>query len=85
MRSVSKICDKTPLKYVAEHPTGLKEKLEEFESTVLGPEKAKVVGIVGTGGVGKTTLATEFFSKRRSNYNGSCFLYEVRKLLLRDL
>lgn len=79
LRCVSKVCDKTPLKYVAEHPTGLKEKLEEFESSVLRPEKTKVVGIVDTGGVGKTTLATEFFSKRRSNYNRSCFLYDVRE------
>ena len=27
--------DKTPLKFVAEHPTGLEEKLKEFETKVL--------------------------------------------------
>jgi GTPase SAR1 family protein len=33
---------------------------------------------VGLGGVGKTTLAKEFFNRKKSNYLRSCFLLNVK-------
>lgn len=70
---------------VGKHPIGLNEKVTDFENTVLYLQQQKksgnplVFGIVGLGGAGKTTLAKEFFNKRRSQYSRSCFLSDVRE------
>jgi hypothetical protein len=67
---------------VAKYPTGLDEKAQDFERKVLSQQhsgKIQVVGIAGLGGVGKTTLATELFNRKSSNYSKSYFLSDVRE------
>lgn len=68
---------------MAEYGTTLEEKLKDFEDSVLfkhtEKRQATVVGIVGAGGIGKTTLTKEFFKRRRSDYAGSSFLSDVRE------
>ncbi|XP_059070110.1 disease resistance protein Roq1-like isoform X1 [Cryptomeria japonica] len=63
--------------HVATYPVGLDELVKDFERRFA--ESMKIVGIFGLGGSGKTTLAKEVFNRKRSDYNASCFLYDVRE------
>lgn len=72
---------KKPQLDVAKYPVGLDEKAQDFERTVLSQQRrgVQVVGITGLGGVGKTTLATELFNRKSSNYSKSYFVFDVRE------
>eukprot|EP00253_Pinus_taeda_P005269 PITA_05269 len=88
VQSLLKKLPKTPL-FVARYPTGLDDKLQHFESTVLKQQgqkrdvQARIVGIIGAGGIGKTTLVKEIFNRRCSEYDGSCFLSDVSETAAR--
>ncbi|KAH9292473.1 hypothetical protein KI387_042343, partial [Taxus chinensis] len=76
--------------YVAKCPVGLDEIVAKFDAycqqkgeKVTG--NVKIIGIFGTGGSGKTTLASEFFNRKRSQYQGACFLSNVREGILTSL
>ncbi|GLJ45356.1 hypothetical protein SUGI_0954690 [Cryptomeria japonica] len=77
-----KIMKKDPL-WVAEHPLGLDELVEEFES-VAGEETVNIRGIVGMGGSGKTTLAKELFNRKISSFERSSFVFDVRDAASRN-
>ncbi|MED6106650.1 hypothetical protein PIB30_006275 [Stylosanthes scabra] len=72
-------------KYISEGLIGIGKSIALLESE-LNPEleDVRVFGIWGMGGLGKTTLAWEVFNSVRSQYEGSCFLRNVRENSARE-
>ncbi|XP_060671070.1 disease resistance protein RPV1 [Ziziphus jujuba] len=70
----------TPL-HVAKYPTGIEGCLHELSTLIdLGKNDVRIIGIYGIGGIGKTTIAKAVFNKFTNEFEGSCFLADVRDM-----
>ncbi|KAH9313271.1 hypothetical protein KI387_028306, partial [Taxus chinensis] len=76
---------------VAMHPVGLDEAAQDFHKEIFNQNELSessstlVVGIVGLGGSGKSTLIKHFYNSRRSEFRRSSFLADVSKKELTSL
>ncbi|KAM7491016.1 hypothetical protein LguiA_033937 [Lonicera macranthoides] len=66
--------------HVAKHPVGLASRTQEIKSLLgIGSYDVRMVGIYGMGGVGKTTIAKDVYNESFYEFDGSCFIENVRE------
>ncbi|XP_024989852.1 TMV resistance protein N-like [Cynara cardunculus var. scolymus] len=69
-----------PISSDDENLIGIKARLQDLKSKMeMESDGVLMVGIWGLGGGGKTTLASSLYDEISSNFEGSCFLKDVRE------
>ncbi|RHN52357.1 putative TIR domain, P-loop containing nucleoside triphosphate hydrolase [Medicago truncatula] len=67
--------------HVAKYPVGLESRLEQVKLLLdkESDEGVHMVGLYGTGGLGKSTLAKAIYNFVADQFEGVCFLHNVRE------
>ncbi|XP_042962738.1 disease resistance protein RUN1-like [Carya illinoinensis] len=77
----SKMVNHTPLN-VAKYPVGIESRVRDiYQHLNMGKNDIIcMVGIFGTDGIGKTTISKEVYNKISYQFEGSCFLKNIREI-----
>ncbi|KAJ7975375.1 Disease resistance-like protein [Quillaja saponaria] len=80
IKDVSRNIDRDLL-YIADHPVGLKSRIEKVISLmeIEAEYDVKMVGLYGLGGIGKTTLARALYNQISDQFECKTFLSNVRE------
>ena len=66
--------------FVAKYPVGVNSRAKAVKSLIdIKSNDVRMVGIHGLGGIGKTTIARAVYNRIVDNFEGSCFLENVRE------
>ncbi|ERN02711.1 TMV resistance protein N-like [Amborella trichopoda] len=72
--------------HVADHIIGLDSRVDDVMRLLdVNADDVRMIGIHGMGGLGKTTLAKAVYNKIYTNFEGSCFLSDIRDASRSDL
>ncbi|XP_043687770.1 disease resistance protein RUN1-like [Telopea speciosissima] len=66
--------------HVAKHPIGLDSHIEHIGHLLKDGLDGRIIGIYGSGGIGKTTIAKAVFNDIFKKFEGSSFLANVREV-----
>ncbi|XP_054816884.1 TMV resistance protein N-like [Prosopis cineraria] len=77
---ISSKIDRIPL-YVSRYPVGLESRVVsiKFLLEIGSNEEVNMVGICGIGGIGKTTIARAVYNSVADNFDGMCFLHDIKE------
>ncbi|XP_028785833.1 TMV resistance protein N-like [Neltuma alba] len=80
VKEVTRRINRKPL-HVADYPVGLEYRVQKVNSLldVESSEGVQMVGICGTGGIGKSTIARAVCGLIVDSFEGFCFLADVRE------
>ncbi|XP_035542638.1 disease resistance protein RUN1-like [Juglans regia] len=75
-----RMVNQTPLS-VAKYPIGIESRIRHiYQHLSIGKNDIiHIVGIFGTGGIGKSTISKDIYNRVSSQFEGSCFLKDVRE------
>ncbi|XP_058749234.1 disease resistance protein RUN1-like isoform X2 [Vicia villosa] len=85
VNDVTKLLDITDL-FVADHPVGVDSRVQDIIQLLNNQESNDplLLGILGMGGIGKTTIAKGAYNKIRHNFEAKSFLLNVREIWEQD-
>ncbi|KAK3416330.1 hypothetical protein EUGRSUZ_H01803 [Eucalyptus grandis] len=79
VKEISTTVARVPLS-VAKYPVGVGCRVEKVMSLLsMGSDDVQMIGIWGTGGLGKTTIAKDVYNSIASQFDGCSFLANVRE------
>ncbi|XP_059448038.1 TMV resistance protein N-like [Corylus avellana] len=79
VQTVSRIVNHIDL-HVAKYPVGIDSRVHKVNSLLsIDKNDRRMVGILGPGGIGKTTIAKAIYNSIAFQFEGSCFLASVRE------
>ncbi|XP_058722608.1 disease resistance protein RPV1-like [Vicia villosa] len=80
VKYISNKINRVPL-HVANYPVGLQSRVQHVKSLLDkgSDEGVYMVGLYGTGGLGKSTLAKAIYNFIADQFDGLCFLHNVRE------